>query len=82
MRSPMSAVVVPVAEARHLVQEKRYAAEALMTDQTAELMKRNPELRFGARRLTRRREGHEGFLGGITRVGGTTTDTKETKGGL
>ncbi len=64
MRSPMSAVVVPVAEARHLFQEKRYAAETLMTDQTAELMKRNHELRFAARGLTRRREGHEVFLVG------------------
>ncbi|MEQ1830176.1 MAG: hypothetical protein ABL921_29735 [Pirellula sp.] len=36
--SPMSAVVFPVAEARDLFQEKRYTAETLMTDQTAELM--------------------------------------------
>ena len=64
MRSPMSAVVVPVAEARHLFQEKRYAAEALMTDQAAELMRLIHELRFGARGLTRRREGHEVFWGG------------------
>jgi hypothetical protein len=70
MRSPMSAVVVPVAEARHLSQEKRYAAETLMTDQTAELMKRNPELRFAARGLTRRREGHEDFFGGEWRASG------------
>ena len=62
MRSPMSAVVVPVAEARHLFQEKRCAAETLMTDKTAELMRLIHELRFGARRLTRRREGHEGFV--------------------
>jgi hypothetical protein len=60
--SPMSAIVVPVAEARHLVQEKRCAAETLMTDQTAELMKLIHELRFNARRLTRRRRGHEGFV--------------------
>jgi hypothetical protein len=34
----------------------------LMTDQTAELMKVIHELRFNARRLTRRRRGHEGFV--------------------
>jgi hypothetical protein len=70
MRSPMSAVVVPVAEARHLFQEKRYAAEALMTDQAAELMRLIHELRFGARGLTRRREGHEDFFGGEWRASG------------